>query len=275
MSLHDVAVRLGIEYTSNQDAENKIAKYIEGKVRKAAKVYISNEGHITGKSFRECLAEVWTFNTEGKMFFIDDNFLLQYFPSITIKPFIFEYFRDGKQHNKVDMDKHGKFQSMTLSLDALEKYHGGPFFESALNEFIAAVYHECDHIFLDTQTMEVVNFETSLLYLMDDAECRAHSRELAYLYTRMLPQERFTYPLLVDLIEKNFPKGHKHRKLITYLTFMNNAATVKFTDDEVNDYIRDNILPGGRSITVKLLKRTYVKYMNYLTFFVQEFNRKK
>ena len=42
MGLHEVAVKLGLSYTSNKDAETKLAHYISKKFQEAAAIFIEH-----------------------------------------------------------------------------------------------------------------------------------------------------------------------------------------------------------------------------------------
>ena len=64
MGIHEVAVRLGLAYTSNKEAELKLAKFIEIKLRLAAeefKNYINKKRRKV--TFLDCLRDIWMENT--------------------------------------------------------------------------------------------------------------------------------------------------------------------------------------------------------------------
>jgi len=77
------------------------------------------------------------------------------------------------------------------------------------HKVIRSVYHECDHIYSESECAEVEDFETALLYYMDKAEIRAHSKELAHEYYTAYPNAKFNYTLLKEHIEKNYKPTEK------------------------------------------------------------------
>jgi len=83
MGLHEVAVKLGLVYTNNNDAELHMARYIEHKLKLAAELFLKLV--IVGKQtlkFRDCLMMVWKENYNRKKFYVFDSFLEKTFPDL-------------------------------------------------------------------------------------------------------------------------------------------------------------------------------------------------
>lgn len=277
MSLHDVAVKLGISYTSNKDVENKLADYICQKIMSAAKIYEtkfnSTNQNITF-TFVEVLRTVWKDNDGNKKFFVRDQFIEKYFPDVCGKerPIMFTTNLGDMESNAIAECIHifDKYSGITILVNAIESSNSLDIFRKNLDFLLSTVRHECDHIFSQSQVIAGADFESRILYYMDTAEVRAFSKQLAYIYFKAYPGKTFNYPTLVKLISDNFPNL---REINIVLSFMNDHDPNHFQKPESRDYVINRILVPGHEIDIKSLKKTFQEYINFITYYIQELNK--
>ncbi|MBI2139937.1 hypothetical protein HYU14_03365 [Candidatus Woesearchaeota archaeon] len=282
MGIHEAAVRLGLSYTSNQEAEWKLARFIEKKFRKAAELFEKKFKDISyHRSFLDCLRDVWV-EKEGRnyptkqKFYIDDPFLKKYFVDLCGKEKPIEVLQSEQIFGETFGECYHvgeKYVGMAICIGALENSKEVTSFRKALGVVIGTVYHECDHIYNPSQSGAVEDFETALLNFMDDAEVRAHSKQIALVFHSAFPGKRFNLRILKDYVGKRFKPSEKTFKLLKYLELMRNPSVFQTKSQEINDYIQKVILPGGRQISKKSLNITFRKYMNFITYFVDYINK--
>jgi len=279
MGLHEAAVRHGMSYTNNNDVEKKLADFIGEKILLAAKIY--EDGLVVGShiKFLDCLKSVWKENDGKNGFYVSDPFIQEYFPDVCgkDKPIMFTDSPDdldgGGQAECVHV--FDKYRGIVVLINNIDSSNDAVGFRKNLGFLLSAIRHECDHTFLQSQVLADNDFESRLLYYMDEAEIRAFSRQLSYLYSQAYPGQGFDYRRLVKLIIDSFPSpAHILRQVLQFLAFMNDHNPSHFVTQESKDYVINRILVPGHAIDVKKLKIIYEKYMNYMAYFVNESNIK-
>ena len=277
MNIHEVAVKLGLSYTSNKEAEFKLAEFISKKFQEAAGLFIKYNFQFKSqqkKRFRSFLLEVWKDNDGSKQFYLDDPLFKEFFPDLCGKDKPIEIGQAIAFGNSFAETYHynGKYKGMYIATGIIDESKDVYEFKKAFNMVIASVYHECDHIYLEAECADVDNFETALLYYMDVAEIRAHSKELAFFYHCEVPMKEFNYKLLKKHIEDRFKPSESPFKIIRYLELMRDPKHFIAPSQEITGYIKNRILTGGHTINVDNLKRSFKSYIVYITFFVKYFN---
>ncbi len=275
MGLHEIAVKLGLAYTSNQEAEMLLAKFIANKFRAAAKEfekYVNEKPHT--KTFIQCLMAVWPENNRIKFFYVEDKFLKKYFPDLCGPDHRIEITKSEMWGNSYAETGyfHGKYLNMYIVAGSIEKSGSSDQLYQNLDILISTVYHECDHIYSESKVSEADDLETSLLYFMDNAEIRAHSKQIAYLYFKEFTNSKFNYKKLKNLIETKLKNDIKFQQMLSYLELMRDPYNFKSQIQDNNDYIKNRILTGGHIITVSSLRTAFISYMNYTAYYVGYFN---
>ena len=209
---------------------------------------------------------------DGEYFFtVSDSFIEKYFPDLCRAPIQisdkFEAEISYTFHNGI-----GTFNGMAFSAASLENSKDEKELRHNLTKIIAAVYHECDHIYFSPKASFFNKFEEYLKYQLDEAETRAKSKAFAYVYYKAFPKQKFNYKTLKKYIETHFKRGESIFDNLRILELMRDPAKFKTIKEDEKFYIDNRILTGGHPITITLLRNSFVKHMNYITYFVQRFN---
>ncbi|GEM_PF-3020529 len=285
MGLHDIALRLGLTYASEKDGEHLLAKYISEKFQEAAKIFIQinfvdeNKNTKTIK-FLDCLHKVWNpismKGTNKYKFLIDNPYLNKTFPDlcgekgeirISINKAI-----SGESYGET-YHYEGAYAGMYLAVGALDNSENLELFKKNFMHMITTIYHECDHIYLSAQENSSEGFEKVILYYIDEAEIRAHSKEFAFLFHTIFPGQKYNHELLKRYIQNNYkPEEKTYQLFLRYLELMRDPKNWESANQEYMNYVKNRILVPGHRISVKDLKKTFIKYMNYITNYVNYYN---
>ncbi|HLC60577.1 MAG TPA: hypothetical protein VJJ52_04045 [Candidatus Nanoarchaeia archaeon] len=277
MGIHDVAVRLGLSYTNNKEAEWKLAKFIEIKLINSAKIFEENIEIVPHtKTFIACIGEVWQEKGRQNKFFVEDSFLKRYFPDLCGQDKPIRFYDDIRGTDSCAECHHvnGKYKGIAIWVGLLEKCNNVSELSKYLQVIIANVYHECSHAYMESNNKEIEDIETQILYFTDEAEIRAISNALAVVYSKAFPHKSFNFKLLKLFISENYDANipiYSHFRMIDLFRDPKNFRSDK--NQELNQYISDRILPGGHRITVAMLRVAFVKYMNYMSYFVDYLNK--
>jgi hypothetical protein len=275
MGIHKVAVKLGLAYTSNKEAELKLAEYIHGKFNLAAELFKS---HLSNKPrtkiFFDCLMESWKENDSRKKFYVEDKFLRKSFPELCGKERPIEISTSLTWGGAYAETFHlaGKYVGMFICVGLIEKSKNEEELRKNLLEVISTIYHECDHVYFESECAEVEDLETSILYYLDKAEMRAHAKEIAFVYVTHFPNKSFNYKKLKEYVFKHYNIENKMHKNVRHVDLMRDPKSFTSSRKEVNDYVKNRILTPGHIMNVHKLKKAFRSYMNYITFFVKYFN---
>jgi hypothetical protein len=283
MGIHEVAIKLGLSYTTNRDAEVHLAKFIAKKFEEAITIFLdtnfNNSNQKTGDiEFIPCLIEVWPMYTGSKRqpkFKITDPFINRHFPELCGELHTIHVVKNmmGSFAETFHHGKDGPYMGMKIAIGTIDTAETIEKVKQAYLKIIATIYHECDHVYSKAEQNDTEGIENSILYFMDKAEIRGHSKELAFLYHHAFPGRKFNYKLLKRHIQEAYKRGEKPFNLVMmYLELFKDPRTFEASTEKARLYIQNRILTSGHIIAIKMCKRTFREYMNYMTYFTKYFN---
>ncbi|MEK6963510.1 MAG: hypothetical protein AABX70_03730 [Nanoarchaeota archaeon] len=265
--LRKEGVREGMPF----NAEIALAKYLESKLMHAAKIYQPSLTQGKKCRFLDCLRIVWNSYT-ANTFFVDDPLIQKVYPEVC-KPITF--------HMEAEIDRvqawvesHDAYLGMHICIGILEQATTDEDFRKNLVAIISRVYHECDHIYFPSHTAEIDTIKKRMLYQMDEAEIRAFSKQIAYLYFSILPGKPFSYDTFKDYIIKHC-SADKEYYLIQFLEFFKNPSETPFKKREAIEFAEEVTMGQHPEFTKDTLSRTFRLYMQYITLFVAYLNQTK
>ena len=281
MSLHKIAVSLGLTYATDKDAETRLAKYISLKFQEAVTIFIK-ENFSTGKkeektTFVSCLKQVWLENNGRRRkveFYVHDPYLLKHFPDLCgVERRIIMI---PKAHSGTFAETYhgpsGDYQGMQYSMGSVDSASNTLELKKVFLRLVANVYHECDHIYSQGKS-ENEGVESSLLYLMDKGELRAHSKELAFLFHHAYEGKRFNYKLLLSHIQKAYARNEKPFSVVMHLELFRDPENFKSENKKMMDYLKNRVIVSGHRISVGDCKKVFRAYMHFITHYVEYFNK--
>ncbi len=279
MGIHEVAERLGLSYTSNQEAEWKLAHFLSSKFQEAAKIFIKYnfvEKISPRKIFRECLADAWeSHDSSKKRYYVDDSYLSRYFPELCGKHRKIELFNSFslKVYGETYHNQNGDYSGMSIFVGSIDKSKDIEEFKNHFELLISTIYHECDHIYFRAiSDAYPESCEECLEHHIAPSEIRAISKEFAFLFFHAYPGNRFNFKLLKSYIEAKYDLDNNERRMLRYFDLMRNPWRFRSIDSIFQDCLEKRILAGEHEITVHTLKCAFRSYMNHMTYFTQYFN---
>ena len=275
MGLHEVAVKLGLAYTNNKEAEFKLAESIHNKFNLAVELFKSEK--FNGSSsikFRDCLKKVWVENDGRKKFYVNDDFLSRSFPELCgeDRPIEISLSENWGRSFAEAYHYKGKYIGMFICVGSVDKAKNEEELKKSLLKVISTIYHECDHIYSKSESAEVADFETAILYYLDKAEMRAHAKEMAFVYSTNFPNKKFNYNKFKKYIFASYSASDKMYNNFRYLELMRDPKNFESVSAEINEYIKNKVLLPGHILSVRKLKTGFNSFINYITFFVNYFN---
>lgn len=275
MGLHEAAVKLGLIYTNNNDAEMHLARYIEHRFKLAGDIFLKSV-ILERKNlrFKDCLKIVWKENDNIKKFYVFDSFLEKTFPDLCGKEKPIEISPSEVSFGSYAETYHidNKYVGMCIKTGIIDKSTNEKELKHNLTIILGTVYHECDHIYSKNESAEIDDFETALLYYMDKAEIRAHSKQFAHDYYLTYPKTHFNYHLLKKCIETKYKPTEKICSTLRYIELMRSPSDFHSNNAEIMEYIKNRIFTIGHKTSQHQLKIAFRRYMNYITYFVKKFN---
>lgn len=279
LKLEAIAQKLGIKPTSIRE-EIVLAKFIEGKLLKAAKLFLKLVRFDQPKrlySYLNCLHKCWetTLVGDGFMEFeVDDSLIREVYPEIC-KPIIVDSQCSGKVKGWVEHALNGSYSEMTLCVNDIETSLKKREFKNNLQKLISVVYHECDHITFAARVVYEEGIQSYVRYMLDSAEVRAHSKQLAYLYFKVFPAQRFNYKALHEYIRQRYTLEDKEFQIIQLLGLFKDPKNSPFTKRENIEFAYSIAEGRNEHFTKKLLQKAFKDYLVYITYFVNYFNQMK
>ncbi|MBW3002386.1 hypothetical protein KY338_04450 [Candidatus Woesearchaeota archaeon] len=272
----DIAKELGlIKYTKEEEASILFANFIADKFRAAAKIFAKKKFEEKKPiPFRKCIFQVWEKNDKMKKFWVTDPYLLENFPDICKKPIsipIGKSWGSAYAHCDIIDDEYAGISIMTGIIDESENQGQ---LEHNLTLVITSIYHECDHIFHHTESFPTGEFEGYLFYIMDNAEMRAFSKQLAWIYFNKFPGEKFDYEKLKNHIEQTHTSG-MIQQIFRAIELLRDPQNFKSDILEKQKYIEEMILKPhpDRKITPEMLQEAFKKYLKHINSFVEFLNQ--
>lgn len=257
--------------------EIALAKFIEGKLRKAGKLFLrqwtwgkspEENKQLGKKTFYECICRVWPH--QGNTFLIDDLLIREIYPEICQPIFIYSG-NCPLEKTSAWVEWETVYAAMHLCLKPVESAMTRKEFVERLEDLIQTVYHEADHLTLQG-TDDTGGMENALYYLMNKGEIRAYSKEIAYFYVKKFPGKRFHYGKFISYLRKHAILGDQQFHYLQYLEILKRPTTAPITQRE-NIILAEKIMAGQHpTLTRHLLKQAFAKYIVYISFFVTYFH---
>ncbi len=274
-----IAKRLDLKPMSIRE-EIVLAKFIEGKLLKGAKLFLKLVRFDQPKrlySYLDCLQRIWktTLVGDGFMEFeVDDPLIREVYPEIC-KTIIVDSQCSGKVRGWTEHSLSGIYSEMNLCVNDLETSVKKRDFKNNLQKLISVVYHECDHLKFAAKVVYEEGIESYVRYMLDSAEVRAHSKQLAYLYFKVFPAQRFNYKTLNEYVRQRYTLEDKEFQIIQLLDLFKDPKNPPFTKKENIEFAYGIVEGRNEHFTKKLLQKAFKDYLVYITYFVNYFNQMK
>ncbi len=279
IKLEAIAKKLGLKPTSIRE-EIVLAKFIEGKLLKAAKLFLRSVRFDQSKrsySYLDCLHSIWKMGFVGDGFIefeIDDLLIQEVYPELC-KTIIVDSQCSAHLKGWVEHSSNGSYSEMTLCVNSLESSITKSEFQKNLQQLISTVYHECDHLTFSALKIYQQDIESRTRYMTDPAEIRAFSKQLASLYYRIFPGKKFNYKTLKRYILLRYGLKDQEFQIIQYLDFFKNPRNPPFTRKENIEFAYAIAEGRNEDFTKKTLQKAFKEYLVYITYFVNYFNQRK
>jgi len=281
--IKDIAKEAGlISFTKEEEAAILYAKFIADKFNAAAELFVKKK--FEGKEkiiFRDCLKIVWKDgNINAYKFWVNDPVLAKKFPDICNPAKRIEAgmsaLYGGDELGECNHNAKGEYTGMYIATGLLDQAENLEQFEQILKRIIATIYHECDHIYIfTTVTPESAELEDWFVYALDNSEIRAKSKELAYIYFKAFPGEKFDYEKLKQYMEKTHSKDSLGLWMSVLDKILQDPYNFKSQNKKYMDLVQNKILTEhpGRKITPEMCKEAFKKTIQYINSFVEFLNQ--